>query len=268
MDNNFLISVIVSTYNRPDALEVVMRALCNQDDEKYEIIVADDGSGDSTRNIIQKIKTQTCTPIRHVWQPDRGFRLAAIRNLAVKSARGLYLVFLDGDCIPPPNWVSCHRALAEKGWMVVGQRILTSESFSQKILQGMELDWNCKYFYHQFLNGNVNRVWPSLRLKLGYLRKICPKKWEKVRGCNWGMWFSDYVDVNGSDETFEYWGSEDTDLAVRLLNYGVNIKLGVNFLYVLHLWHKDNLLGDNVRKHNIVLQRSEQGIIFPTKGLS
>lgn len=114
------ISVILSTYNRPKALQVVLDALGRQDDHNFEVIVADDGSGTETRDVVNAMATKwpQCN-IQHVWHEKKGFRLARIRNLACKVCTGKYLVFLDGDCIPPPDFLSRHRALSEEGWAVM-----------------------------------------------------------------------------------------------------------------------------------------------------
>ncbi len=120
------ISVIVTTYNRPDALRAVLDGLAAQTDRDFEILVADDGSRDDTRELVEAVRSGVPVPIRHVWQEDRGFRAGAARNRATAQARGDYVIFLDGDCVPRPSFIARHRALAEAGWMVAGNRILLS----------------------------------------------------------------------------------------------------------------------------------------------
>ncbi len=108
-----LISVIVTTYNREDALEAVLSALSHQTDRSFEVVVADDGSGPATAALIERWQPRLGVPLAHVWQVDRGFRAAEIRNRAILAARGDYCVFLDGDCIARPDFVAAHRRLAE-----------------------------------------------------------------------------------------------------------------------------------------------------------
>lgn len=271
MTPSTLISVIVSTYNRPDTLSMVLEALNRQSDMVFEVVIANDGSTDETRAMIERMKTKVAFSITHVWQEDKGFRLAAIRNLAVKSAKGDYLIFLDGDSIPSLRWVERHRALAEKGWMVTGQRILASKDFTLALLNDPtlmgRLEWTFRNFVCLWRDKKINRPWPGLDLHLGYIRKMWAHNWHKVRGCNWAMWKADYVAVNGSDETIVGWGSEDSDLAVRLLNYGVTIKSGIFSLGVLHLWHKE--LPKNHSKNNfeVAKRRETEKIIYPRIGL-
>jgi glycosyltransferase involved in cell wall biosynthesis len=126
---NDLISVIVSTYNREDALSAVLRALSRQCDRNFEIVVADDGSGPATARVVYGWALKTKLPIKHVWHEDRGFRLSDIRNRGVRASAGAYVLFLDGDCIARPHFVAAHRRLAEAGWFVTGTRILLSPDF-------------------------------------------------------------------------------------------------------------------------------------------
>ena len=119
-----LISVIVTTYNWPDALLLCLDSLNNQNDKNFEIIIADDGSTQKTRQLINEFKQHTSIVIQHIFQDDLGFRAGTIRNKAAATSKGKYLIFLDGDCIVRPNFISRHRQLAEKGFWIPGNRIL------------------------------------------------------------------------------------------------------------------------------------------------
>lgn len=237
-----LLSVIVTTYNRPDALHAVLAGLNAQTDRSFEVVIADDGSRDDTRHLIESFAATATIPIRHVWQEDRGFRAGAARNRAAALARGEYLIFLDGDCVPRPHWIARHRALAERGWMVAGNRILLSHAFTQRVL-GERTPihmWNDTAWRTAARAGDINRTLPLATLPLGPLRKLAARRWQRVRTCNLGVWSQDFRAVNGFDETYEGWGFEDSDLAVRLLNHGVRRKEGAFATGVLHLWHREN----------------------------
>ena len=130
-----LISVIVTTYNREDALDAVLRSLARQSDADFEVIVADDGSGAATAKLIDAWKAKFGRRLDHVWHADRGFRAAEIRNRAILAARGAYCIFLDGDCIVRPDFVATHRRLAEPGWFVTGNRVLLSAELTTKVLR-------------------------------------------------------------------------------------------------------------------------------------
>ncbi|MCX8004985.1 MAG: glycosyltransferase family 2 protein [Burkholderiaceae bacterium] len=247
------VSVIVTTYNRPDALRAVLVGLLAQQDRDFEVLVADDGSREDTRELVLSLAAGAHLPIRHVWQEDRGFRAAAARNRAAAQSRGDYLIFLDGDCVPRPDFVAQHRRLAERGWMVAGNRILLSAAFTQTALDRRlpihafgKAQWQAAR-----RRGDINRTLPLLTLPLGPLRKLGAHRWQRVRTCNLGVWAADFRAVNGFDESFEGWGYEDSDLAVRLLNHGVRRKEGAFATAVLHLWHRENdrtRAGENWRR--------------------
>src|SRR5580704_18220268 len=125
------ISVIVTTYNREDALDAVLRSLSRQTDGEFEIVVADDGSRPETARLVEAWTARMRVPIKHVWHEDRGFRLAEIRNRAIRAGTGSYCIFLDGDCIARPDFVAAHRRLAEPGYFVTGNRVLLSARLSE-----------------------------------------------------------------------------------------------------------------------------------------
>ena len=269
-----MISIILSTFNRPKALNIILECLCQQTDNNFEIIIADDGSDIRTKNTINIVKNKYPEQsIIHVWQENKGFRLARIRNLAVKAARGDYLIFLDGDCIPPPDFIKRHRRLSEEGWAVFGQRILASKFFTESIENQpnfflQKKVWNTLYFLEAFTKKHINRFAPVLTIPGQFWRKYSSKQWNKIRGCNWAMWKKDYCAINGSDESFEGWGAEDKDVAVRLLNYGIYLKDGRNYSFVLHLWHPFESRKNSESNFSIVRNRLDNHIIHPTKGLN
>ncbi|HES75437.1 MAG TPA: glycosyltransferase, partial [bacterium] len=219
-------SVIVTTYNRPDALGKVLAALCRQTRPPTEVLVADDGSGEATQQCVQTWQAQASVPIRHVWHEDLGFRAAAIRNRAAAQAQGEYLIFLDGDCIPLADFVARHAALAEAGRFVSGNRVLFSEAMTQQILARDDSPetWSLWAWLAARGRGQVNRLLPLLRLPDGAWRDRVQAEWRGARSCNLGLWRSDFVRVNGFDESYAGWGHEDADLAMRLIRDGVRRK--------------------------------------------
>ena len=236
-----LISVIVTTYNREDALEAVLSALSRQSDREFEVVVADDGSRPATAALIERWKGRLGVPLSHVWQADRGFRAAEIRNRALLAARGDYCVFLDGDCIASTDFVATHRRLAERGWFVTGNRVLLSRELTAAVLREAVLPqtWNLAQWINRRAQGGVNRLAAVLRLPLGPLRKLRPGQWQGARSCNLAVWRSDLERVDGFDASFRGWGREDSDLLIRLLHSGVRRKDGRFATGVIHLWHDE-----------------------------
>jgi glycosyltransferase involved in cell wall biosynthesis len=265
-----MLSVIVSTYNRPDALRAVLAGLAEQQDRGFEVLVADDGSGDETRTTVAECAAASGVSIRHVWHEDRGFRLSAIRNLAALQARGDYLVFIDGDCVPRLDFVMRHRALAEPGWMVAGNRLLLSESFTRAVLeQRLPIHrWDWSDWWRARRARGLNRMGPLLRVPLGPLRKLGGRRWQRVRGCNMGIWKADLLTVNGFDETFEGWGYEDSDMAVRLVNAGRGLKKGAYACGLLHLWHRENDRRQEGRNWDLLQQRIRASETQPLRGIA
>jgi glycosyltransferase involved in cell wall biosynthesis len=264
-----LISIIVTTYNREDALAAVLSALSRQADRNFEVVVADDGSGPATAALIESWKPRLGVPLTHVWQVDWGFRAAEIRNRAVLGAGGDYCVFLDGDCIARPDFVAAHRRLAEPGWFVTGNRVLLSPALTAAVLRDrlQPQAWGFTEWIGQRALGGVNRLAAVLRLPLGPLRKLQPGKWLGARSCNLGVWRSDLERVDGFDASFSGWGREDSDLLVRLIHAGVCRKDGRFATGVIHLWHREEdrsqLSANQARLDTVVhsaRSRAERGL--------
>ncbi len=264
-----LISVIVATYNREDALDAVLRSLSRQTDKQFEVVVADDGSRAATAQLVASWTSRMPVSLKHVWHEDRGFRLAEIRNRAIRASAGGYCIFLDGDCIAWPGFVAAHRGLAEPGYFVSGNRALLSRALSERILAG-GLDPECwgigRFLAHRW-QGDVNRVTPMVRLPLGPLRKVRARRWRGAHGSNMAFFRDDLDRVDGFDASFTGWGREDSDLFVRLIRSGVRRKDGRFATGVLHLWHPESersQLPDNQAKLDLALRsdrwRALQGL--------
>ena len=263
------ISVVITTYNRPDALAAVVRACFMQNDKNFEIIIADDGSTANTRNLVQQLSVDAPVPVKHVWQPDQGFRAAMARNRGTLAARGEYIIFLDGDCIPQRDFIACHRALSAPGCLVSGSRILMSERLTRRVLDegiavpatgvATRMAWR--------LRGDLNKTlqlglrWPDL----GRVRNSF--SWRRIKSCNLAVWRSDLERVNGFDESFTGWGHEDSDLVVRLFHAGVKRKDGAFATEVFHLWHREAQRDQESSNRQVVLERAEKKVTQATVGL-
>jgi glycosyltransferase involved in cell wall biosynthesis len=268
---NELISVIVSTYNRDDALDVVLRALSRQTDRNFEIVVADDGSGPATARVVREWAAKKLIPIKHIWHEDRGFRLSEIRNRGIRASAGTYVIFLDGDCIARPDFVAAHRRLAEPGWFVTGTRILLSADLTDRILhQALEPElWGFASWLAHRSRRDLNRFAPLLELRLGVMRKLSARRWRGARGSNMAFWRADLEKVDGFDSTFNGWGREDSDIFIRLIRAGIRRKDGRFASGVLHLWHPEadrSHLAQNDRQLDEVLHsgrvRARHGLSF------
>ena len=240
--NPLEISVIVSTYNRPDALDLVLSALADQDYSRFEVIVADDGSTEATTSLIRAHQLSQCRPVHHVWQPDEGFRKAEIHNQAILKAAGRYIVFLDGDCIPRPNFLSRHATLAQKGRFVTGHRIPLTQAFTEEVLANRLLihRYSFRNWVRMRLAGKTRRLLPYIFLPDGPWRHARRRNWRRLLGCNLAVWTADLNAINGFDGRYRGWGAEDSDLAIRLISSGIHRKDGRFATGVMHLWHPEN----------------------------
>ena len=236
-------TVVVTTYNRPDALALTLRGFFLQDDLNFDVIVADDGSNDLTRQTVEELKTESPVDLLHVWHEDIGFRAAGIRNKAIRASRSDYLIFTDGDCVPRNSFVRKHKELAEKGWFLSGNRVLLSRRLTDNLLNHsiQPNSWGVFTVLRHYLFRDINRVMPFFSYPtLTLVRKLRPRRWRGVKTCNFSAWKSDLADVNGFEEEYVGWGLEDSDLTVRLIKKGVRHKSARQATPTLHLWHAEN----------------------------
>lgn len=248
-----LISVIVTTYDRPDALDAALAALAAQTDRDFEIVVADDGSGPETARLLVDWASRLPVRLTHVRHEHRGFRGAEIRNRGIRASRGRYCIFVDGDCLARPDFVAAHRQLAERRWFVAGNRILLSPALTERVLAAhvAAQGWDFQELVQERLNGGINRLLPALRLPLGPWRKRRRGDWQGAKTCNLAVAREDLERIDGFDASYAGWGLEDSDLVVRLLHAGVRRKDGRFATGVLHLWHRQadrSALPDNERR--------------------
>lgn len=264
------IAVIVATYNRPDALAAVLRGLREQTDHDFEVIVADDGSRDDTRIAIDRKRAAFPVSLRHVWHCDEGFRLAAIRNKGILGTGADYLVFLDGDCIPQPDFVARHRELATPGRMVTGSRILIGETLTADLLVSERnfFALGTARWLRERLTGGINKLLPLwFKLPAGTFRHDNRFVWRRIKGANLGAWRDDVLRINGFDESFTGWGHEDADFVLRLFNAGVMRTDGAWATEVLHLWHREAKKDQAASNLATVRERMTSGQLRATRGL-
>jgi glycosyltransferase involved in cell wall biosynthesis len=238
-----MISILLATYNWPKALQFCLESLATQTDLDFEIIIADDGSTDETRHLIESLKPIMPVPMTHLWQADEGFRKTRILNQAIASAAGNYLIFLDGDCLVQPDFVARHRQLSQAGHFVTGSRVLLNDILTQDLLS--QLHWDFKRFSSKLLtyrlNGGINKYWPlRIRLHDGAWRNYKKFVWRRIKGCNMACWKADASAIGGFDETMTGWGHEDADFVFRLQHQGLIRKSGAWATEVFHLFHRIN----------------------------
>ena len=226
-------TLIVSTYNRPDALTLCLESILHQNILPSEVIIGDDGSTEETRKVINRYQKKFPVPLIHVWQEDKGFRLAKARNKCLAKASYEYIIQIDGDLILHRDFVKDHLAFAQKGFYIKGGRVNITQQLTQKLCQ------RGRYFHPNIFTPGLTRRENSLHMP-AIARYLAPRRKTKPSlGCNMSYWKEDAVLANGYDEFFVGWGGEDFDFAMRLFHLGRK-KLALKFAgIVFHLWHND-----------------------------
>jgi len=246
-------SLIISTYNNTEALALLLKSVRLQSVLPEEVIVADDGSGDTTKELIKKEKESFPVPLIHVWQPDEGFRLAHIRNKAIAQTRYDYLISIDGDIILHHHFIRDHKAFSESGCFIQGGRVILFETASKKILKNGETHIS---FFNPAIYNRHNTISAPFLARIFTRTHI--QSVRRIRGCNASFWKKDLIKINGYNERFVGWGSEDKELAVRLYNAGIKLKVIKFGAVCYHLHHKLKISNRRLERNNQLLREAQR----------
>ncbi|WP_378949631.1 glycosyltransferase family 2 protein [Mesorhizobium sp. ANAO-SY3R2] len=257
------VTVIVNTYNWASALNLSVRSLMRQTDRDFEIVIADDGSKDETKRLVDSLAAETDLTVTHVWHEDIGFRRTQILNKAIQASRGDYLIFLDGDCITQPDFIRRHRQLAKPSYLVTGSRIMLGPDLSAALCERGAVDFGAlrRNALRYRASGDLAKVIPLfVRLPDASFRNYRKFTWRRVKGCNIGCWKQDALKIGGYDEGLTGWGHEDVDFVFRMYEAGVERRSGTWATEVLHIWHKmaDRSKADG--NWQIVLERMKKSV--------
>lgn len=226
------ISLIVSTYNWPEALNLSLLSIKRQSLQPMEVIIADDGSALETRRLIQSLQSVFPIPLIHIWHKDLGFRKSIILNNAVRAASGSYIIQIDGDVIVNRHFIKDHLSLVEKGAFVRGTRAHLAKDILSMAYKTQKTDFT-------FLSQGVINRFNALRLPLlSFLLQKKSSNSRSVRGSNLAYWKSDYIMVNGYNNELQGWGHEDEELAARFVNNEILKKTVKLKAIQFHLYHK------------------------------
>lgn len=231
-------TLLVTTYNWPQALQAVLAAVRRQTTLPDEVVIADDGSGEETRALLMLEARDFPTALRHVWQQDRGFRAASSRNRALAASRGDYIVMIDGDILPHPRFIADHLALAQAGCFLQGGRIQATRAWTQRLLEGATPR------FHPFIDADFHAQHGDERRHVVHNLALARKKaasanaGSTVMSCNLSAWRTDIVAANGFDERMEGYGSEDLELDLRLRNAGLRRRRLKFAGLAIHLAHR------------------------------
>ena len=252
------VSLLVTTYNWPESLRLVLQSVREQSLKPDQVIIADDGSGPDTALVVREILKPSDCRWRHVWHEDKGVRQSRIKNLAVKYATSPYLIFIDHDVVLHSDFVKDHLSMARQGFFLQGKRVILPEYYTQNVLKNKSFKPPAI-----FLRKLGNRKNTIRSLLLGKMFGRGKKFESSLRGCNLSMFKSDFIKVDGFDEAFDRsWGREDSDICYRLFHSGVRVRNLWFLALQYHLkhevdpnWHRERL--DQELKKNVHEKRTQ-----------
>jgi glycosyltransferase involved in cell wall biosynthesis len=254
-------ALLISTYNWPDALDLILKSILNQTKFPDEILIADDGSNEKTKEVIDRFRKDVKVGVHHVCQEDKGFRKSKILNKAIAQTTADYIIQIDGDCIIHENFISDHIKSAQKGCYIYGSRVNILPKHVSEVLEKKMVGFNF------FSNEIKNR---SRSLSIPFLSKWYKPHYgisKKFRGCNVSFWRKDLIAINGYNEDFEGWGREDSDLVIRMGNNGVKAKRLRYGGILYHIFHKSNSKSNLELNNKIQKETIEKGITRVTNGI-
>lgn len=233
------LSVVLTTYNHPEWLEKVLWGYGAQTYRDFEVLVADDGSDDRTRALLDRMRPTAGFALRHVWHEKQGFRKCTILNAAIARAEGEYIFFSDGDCIPRRDLLAVHAGLATRGRFLSGGYLKLPMETSEAITQDDVASGRATDFAWLRAHGTPSDK-QSRRLAWGPLMSrlldAVTTTGATFNGHNSSAWRDDLVRVNGFDERLE-WGGLDREIGERLENAGVRGRQVRHRALVVHLDH-------------------------------
>ncbi|MDR0682416.1 MAG: glycosyltransferase family 2 protein [Dysgonamonadaceae bacterium] len=233
------VGIIISTYNNPKWLEKTLWGYLNQTYQNFELLIADDGSGTETKELIECYKNKYFPHLKHIWHEDKGFRKTRILNMAVLAAASEYLIFADHDCIPRADLVETHIRYAQEGYMLSGGCFRLPMSISLSIKKE-DVDSQKIFKISELKKRGLKNGWKNTKLIrsssfASFMNFITPTKATWNGGCS-SAWRKDIITVNGFNEDMQY-GGEDREFGERLFNLGIKSKQIRYSAICLHLDH-------------------------------
>lgn len=255
-------SLITPTYNWPEALELLLLSVMNQTILPNEVIIADDGSTEATKSLIEDFQKKFPVPLIHIWHEDIKNRKPAIMNKAIAAAKFDYIIEIDGDIIMNRHFIEDHLRFAQKGNYLFGSRVniqkqLLPDLFAKKII------------HFNFLSKGIKKRGRTIRIPyLMNFSKSTDKRSSKLRGCNMSFWKEDFIKINGFNESLIGWGIDDSEMIQRLHNIGIQGKRLKNAGIVYHIYHKEQSKSHIEINNEIERQTTEQKLTFIDKGIN
>ncbi|ARN71710.1 glycosyl transferase family 2 [Nonlabens tegetincola] len=239
MSSNPTISVIISTYNSIPWLEKTLWSYEQQIFRDFEVVIADDGSRDDTKEFIENYAQDSRYPIIHVWHEDNGFQKSQILNKAILACNANYVVMSDGDCIAREDFLQIHYERREPGYFLSGGYYKLPLDISQAITKDDIYTQRC-FDVEWLKERGLPASYKNQKLTAGFvtakvMENLTPTN-ASWNGHNSSGWLEDIKKVNGFDERMQY-GGQDRELGERLFNLGIKSKQIRYSAICLHLDH-------------------------------
>lgn len=242
------VSVIIATYNQEEQLQKQLAALAQQtyDPNNIEVVIADDGSRRGTGSSLDYVtRNQFPFDVKYVWQPDAGFRLAKVRNEAIKRASHETIISIDADMIPNHRYIEevmkWHYAAKQQGTTIMTTQdrgfveLKDNPNFDQLVKEKRlsQIKRACSRRFGGLQDWRHDRYEQTSRLK------VIPESIDDptyfigttLSGGNCSFHKADAFEAGLFDEAFIKYGAEDSEFGVRLYEH-FNRKLGRKLLFV------------------------------------
>ncbi|KGQ33477.1 glycosyl transferase [Gallibacterium genomosp. 2] len=261
-------SLIITTYNRPDALEAVLNSVLQQKVLPMEVLVADDGSRQETAQLISRYQQMFPIPLIHCWQADRGFRAAESRNRAISQAKGEYIIIIDGDMVLHPLFIQDHISYAKRGVLVQGGRVVLPLEKTKQILQKPQVYPRIRW-YQQGIENRIEKRFSACHLYWinRFIHKEKKNYFKGIRSCNMAFFREDALKINGFNNDFVGWGREDSEFVARFYNAGMKRK-DIRFAAIAyHLWHNEEARDALPQNDQLLEKTIQQKIVYCENGV-
>ncbi len=255
------IALLLSTYNWPEALALILKSIKAQSQFPDELLIADDGSKPNTKSLIDAFKTEVSFPVNHIWHEDNGFQKSIILNRAIAATDAEYIIQIDGDCILHKRFIADHTAFAKENQYLYGSRVNIKEEYATKVVDDGKINFNLG---SKEIKNKMRTIHSPV---LSNFFKPQEELSRKLRGCNVSYWRRDFIAANGYNEDMTGWGKEDSEFILRLVNAGIK---GRRLRYrgiVFHIWHKISSkqrlpINENIQQETMAMNRTrcENGV--------
>lgn len=254
-------SLVTPTYNWPEALELLLLSIKTQSLLPNEVIIADDGSKNETKELIKKMQQDFPVPLHHIWHEDNKNQKPAIMNKAIASAKYEYIVEIDGDIIMHKNFVKDHLSLAEKGLFLYGSRVNIRQDHLETLFKNKQTSFN-------FFSKGIKKRGRTLRIPfLANRYGVEEKRSSKLRGCNMSFWRDDFIKINGFNESLTGWGIDDSEMIQRLINIGIKGKRLKFKGLAYHIYHQEQDKSHIEVNKIIERETTEKNVTYIEKGV-